>query len=85
MAVPDAYAKKEIERAPQKIVEKLSIDLDSLSIGYDRLSHPNPNPNPNLNPKSNFKDLPEREPSTSYPEDVRKGMKQLVRKMRMDS
>jgi hypothetical protein len=55
---------KELSRAPRELVDRLSIDYQSLSIGYDSLSHLNSNSNTN----SNLNGLPLRELSTERAE-----------------
>jgi len=64
----------ELRRAPEKILEKLSIDYQSLCRGFDKLSHFNPNSNSNSN-GSPFEEL-----STAKAEEIRKGRRELARK-----
>lgn len=67
----------ELERAPQALVERLPVDLDTLSIPLDRLSHSNPNSNSN----PNFNRSLERMKSPTYPPGVGKKREELIKKM----
>lgn len=73
----------EIEKAPQSLVERLPVSAETLSIGFDRLSHSNPNPysKKNLNPNPN--DSSKEELSPGYPRDVNESIKELARRMRV--
>lgn len=42
---------KELGRAPREIVERVPVTVAAARIGFDRLSHLNPNPKENPNPK----------------------------------
>ncbi len=71
----------ELTHAPKSITEGIYIDYQALSIGFDRLSHPNPNLNTNSNLNPN--DHPPRELSTGLPKDIQKGCRELESKWRV--
>jgi hypothetical protein len=68
----------ELKRAPKAITDRLSIDYQTLCIGFDNLSHSNSNLNTNSNPNPNA--FPLRELSTGLPQDIQEKRKFLVSK-----
>ncbi len=71
----------ELKRAPKDLVSKLPIEVHSLTIGLDRLSHSNSNPNINSNSGSSGP-LPEFR-SPAMPEEIRQDIEKILGRRRM--
>lgn len=69
---------KELRRAPKEVVDRVSIDYQTLSIPFDTISHLNSNSNLNLNLNSNG--LPLGKLSTAEAEEIRRGKEAVARK-----
>jgi hypothetical protein len=70
---------QELKKAPREVVDRLSIDYQSLSIPYDTLSHLNSNSNTNTDSNA----FPLGPLSTAEAAEIRKGTRELASKWRV--
>ena len=63
----------ELKRAPKELVERLPIEVHSLTIGFDRLSHSNSNTNLNPNGRTASPEL-----SSAMPEGIRRDIERIL-------